>query len=38
MVQSSAEGDEVRSTMKNIGERVWAWLAARPKENVGTRG
>jgi ATP-binding protein involved in chromosome partitioning len=38
MTQTGAEGDEVRATMRGIGERVWAWLAARPYENVGTRG
>ncbi|RSH87999.1 uncharacterized protein EHS24_000522 [Apiotrichum porosum] len=38
MTQSSPEGDEVRSTMRSVAERVWDWLASRPRENVGVRG
>jgi hypothetical protein len=39
MTQAGKEGDEVRSTMTAIGERVWKWLAGRPQgDNVGVRG
>ncbi|WOO76891.1 Iron-sulfur protein IND1 [Vanrija pseudolonga] len=37
MVQSSAEGDEVREAMKHVGEEVWQYLASRPKVS-GVRG
>jgi hypothetical protein len=36
MVQSSAEGDEVREAMRHVGE-VWQYLATRPKAS-GVRG
>ncbi|KAL1413206.1 hypothetical protein Q8F55_000958 [Vanrija albida] len=38
MVQSGAEGDEVRAAMSHVGDEVWQYLAKRPKANVGVRG
>ncbi|WVR08201.1 hypothetical protein IAU60_005248 [Kwoniella sp. DSM 27419] len=39
MVQSSPEGEEVRSTMREVGERVWDWLGTRVTQgDLGTRG
>ncbi|KAK4685325.1 ATP-binding protein involved in chromosome partitioning, partial [Tremellales sp. Uapishka_1] len=38
MVQSSREGEEVRETMREVGRRVWGWLARRQQADVGVRG
>jgi ATP-binding protein involved in chromosome partitioning len=38
MVQSGKEGEEVRSTMMSVGERVWKYLAGRERESTGQRG
>lgn len=38
MVQERAEGEEVRSTMRSVGEKVWEWLYSRPISTAGTRG
>ncbi|WVF68592.1 hypothetical protein IAT40_003361 [Kwoniella sp. CBS 6097] len=38
MVQSSAEGEEVRQSMRSVGEKVWEWLSGRQRADVGTRG
>ncbi|OCF46059.1 MRP family ATP-binding protein [Kwoniella heveanensis CBS 569] len=38
MVQSSGEGEEVRQSMRSVGETVWEWLSGRERADVGTRG
>lgn len=38
MIGSDPTGEEVRRTMKSVGERVWDWLSQRPTADVGTRG
>ena len=38
MVQSKEEGEEVRVTMRSIGEKVWGWLQSRATSTLGSRG
>jgi ATP-binding protein involved in chromosome partitioning len=39
MVQSTPEGEEVRQTMRKVGQGVWDWLDKRPVAmGVGVRG
>lgn len=39
MVQAGKEGDEVRQTMRQVGNKVWEWLARHKlNSNIGTRG
>ncbi|KAL7424919.1 hypothetical protein Q5752_000606 [Cryptotrichosporon argae] len=38
MIQSSAEGQQVRDTMRGVGRRMWEWLGARAYERAGVRG
>ncbi|WVQ79340.1 hypothetical protein IAT38_001437 [Cryptococcus sp. DSM 104549] len=38
MVQSSSEGAEVRSTMQEVGRKVWDWLGSHAPAPLGTRG
>lgn len=39
MVQNTPEGEEVRQTMRKVGQGVWDWLDKRPVAmNVGVRG
>ncbi|WWD20154.1 hypothetical protein CI109_104630 [Kwoniella shandongensis] len=38
MVQSSKEGEEVRSTMREVGRKVWEWLGSRTVPDLGVRG
>ncbi|WVW86760.1 hypothetical protein I302_108814 [Kwoniella bestiolae CBS 10118] len=38
MVQSNADGEEVRTTMRGVSEKVWGWLSGRSRSELGTRG
>lgn len=39
MVQAGKEGEEVRQTMRQVGSKVWEWLARHNLNNsTGTRG
>ncbi|KAK8849529.1 hypothetical protein IAR55_004863 [Kwoniella newhampshirensis] len=38
MVQSSKVGREVRSTMRDVGSKVWDWFSRRSVPNLGVRG
>ncbi|KGB77983.2 MRP family ATP-binding protein [Cryptococcus deuterogattii R265] len=39
MVQAGKEGEEVRQTMRQVGSKVWEWLARHNLNNsIGTRG
>lgn len=39
MVQAGKEGEEVRQTMRQVGNKVWEWLARHKlNSNIGTRG
>lgn len=38
MVQSGKEGEEVRRTMRDVGDGVWRWLINRSAGEFGTRG
>lgn len=39
MVQAGKEGEEVRQTMREVGSKVWEWLARHKlNSNMGSRG
>lgn len=38
MVQNEETGNEVRNTLKNVGQTIWNWLDSRPPVEAGVRG